>query len=545
MVTRVNNGRGNTPANRNPPPRTQQTQQGGNTPGAPGAAGIARPQDRTLTSEKVKELGLNAGWDQARIDAAIDKADKNDDNKFTAAEFDALANEMGAGADNAKVYADALLANPRFAKGWDAARQGEVQKELENRAKALLDTAADPTKTPQERLKAAQDAKDLVAKATKAARDAGYPGIATGLANEAADAKTAEQAGKIRTGDKAAFQQALKDAGSDPAKLTAIRDLLQTPEATQAQAARDQALQDLTTARDELATASEDPNANPLDLLPKLEALNQAQAAFDAAQKAFEAAQDPRAAVLTGIIDGKVSKPVADLLLAAMKDDKGGALEQNAAIKASGGNPADLEAVAQVLDWRADTAKDPATKAWAEKKTATIRSIESASEPVRKALANGFDGRTDAADFKTAAAAATTKEDLAALKAYADQRGSRGIEPFKSGDVGKRIDAVLANFDALKAEPGVWSNVTAFLGTPGKGNNGLLVSAALATTTDATLTGLQKVAEALGKEGKVDLLDKIAAGIVNLMDDRWNTAARDTRLTVFNFTPAERALLKL
>jgi hypothetical protein len=334
---------------------------------------------------------------------------------------------------------DQMMANPDAARGWDAARQGDVQKYAQQQVEAKLAEAGDKSKSPEDRRKAAEAAEKIATDTINAAERAGYPALAQGLVDEGAKAQQAVEDLKLATGDQKAVEEAIGKADGDPAKLKAIAAALP--------------------------------------------------------------ANDPRAKALTAVADGKVSEEVGEKILDALKDSDSTRGDIADALQASNGDKAAIEALAAVADYKASV-QPPETKAEIEALAKSLNTMAKASDQVRQELAKGFDDRGNKGDYERAVDAATSKEDLQALQAFVahKQITDRGFvsQVFNGQDPGPRLQAAIDNYDALKKSPEAWKQVQNLL-HDNRDNDDDLIRAGAATDDPDALRALARLAESVGE----------------------------------------------
>ena len=341
-----------------------------------------------------------------------------------------------------KVQADyeQMLKDPDATRGWDAARKGDVQKHAEAQVAAKVKEAEDASKTPEQRLAAAQEAEKIATDAIAAAERAGHHDLASGLVDEGAQAQAATQQLKLATGDREVVEQAIDDAGSDKAKLKAIAEAL-----------------------------------------PK---------------------DDPRAKALMAVADGKVADDVAEKILHALKDQDSTRGDFAEALQRCDGDKAAIEAIAAVADYKAQSQDDAGAKAEMEALAASLHAMAKAGDAVRRELAKGFDDRGNLGDFERAVDAAGSKEDLEALKAFVDHKKvsekGTGYDTFGGKDYGPRLQAAIDNFAALGGNPEVMTRIRHLM-RDDRDNKQDLIRAGTASGDPATLRALAKVAESVGE----------------------------------------------
>ncbi|MDB5098631.1 MAG: putative peptidoglycan binding domain [Cyanobacteria bacterium RYN_339] len=205
------------------------------------------------------------------------------------------------------------------------------------------------------------------------------------------------------TVDNAAFQDAIKDAGGDKAKLQQLADSLPTT--------------------------------------------------------------DARADVLKAIVGGKLSDGVGDRLLEAMQDQERTFTDFSNALQASDGRPEDFKAVADLAEAKSKVnGQFPETVQQLKQLATTMRSMTEASPAVRQALAKGFDGRTNYGDYQTAVDGVSSQADVNALKSFVDYTntaetaGGKQAQTFTQNEAG-RLATIAQNYPALATNPSVWGQV--------------------------------------------------------------------------------------
>lgn len=403
------------------------------------------PKDQALSSDQVKALGLSAGWDQTKIDAALTKADADGNNRINEDEFNNLVTEIGG--DRGTSLLEAMLENPAVVRMWklNAAEAGMIQQAAEKRIADLLAVANDTTKTPAERLQAAEQAESVVKQVKDGIRQAGLAGMRIELNDDAAAVNQALVNAKLATGDNATFQAQLKAAGGDVEKLRTLA--AQLPEGD---------------ARKELLTQ------------------------------------------LTA--DGGANSALDKKLLAALKDDKGTGLELREAVTAAGNDPASLQLVALAYETKAASFPEGDVRIQGfTAKANLLRTLagEGISPAVRAALTKGLDAKDDFAGvsdaqaaFAEAAKAATSEADFQALKAFAENRQAAGSKFFNASFI-QRIDLVIANFAALSADPTVFTNIKNWVADRKDGLKDF-TAALLAAPNQEVLNALLAVSKARG-----------------------------------------------
>lgn len=423
----------------------------------------AFPKDTTLTSDQVKELGLKAGWDQSNIDAALANADANQDGVFDAAEFDSLVADIGA--DRSKSLLQALLVDPETFERWNvqASELGGLQAEADQQIADLLEVADDQSKTPDERLEAGEAALQLARLLKSALAGAGL-GAVINMDAEIAQARQAVKNAELASGNDDVFEKELVAAGTDVNKLTAV-----------------------------------------MDQLPD---------------------NDPRKEVLESILDdGKVDGGIETNILAALKvksDKAKGIAKMEDALKAAisaipDGDVASIELVAKAYQAAAQ-GEDQAVADKFNGLSNTLTAISTATTAdVREALLKGMDGKKDykgvpegQAAFAEAAKLMDSPEDLAALKAFAEQKKANGSKYYTDTFMNK-LEHIEQNFDAFQQEPAVWDHMRNFLADK-VDNQKDVVAAFMAATDESTLNALIQFA---GERGtflaNVDNFDRLSA----------------------------------
>ena len=222
------------------------------------------------------------------------------------------------------------------------------------------------------------------------------------------------------------------------------------------------------------------------------------------------------------IAAGKVSDGVRDKLLDALKDQDSTRGDFAEALQRCGGNANDLAAIGAVADYKASI--QPAeTRAEIEAFAASVHAIEKASDGVRKELVKGFDDRGNRGDYERAVELATSQEDLAALKAFADHKAqTEGTDgpTFGRNNPSARLQAAVENYDALRRS-GDWKQVQNLL-RDNTDNKQDLVRAGIAASDPATLAALAKLAESVGENG-------VAVGLRELTLPQFKDAPAGTR----------------
>ncbi|MEB3195815.1 MAG: hypothetical protein VKP62_01290 [Candidatus Sericytochromatia bacterium] len=121
-------------------------------------------KDQVLTTDQVKHMGSKLGWDQGQLDAALNRAQGpgsgflgigGSNQEITRGEFTRLVAEMGG--NSPKVMLQTLLTDHVTFRQWNFStlNQRAIRDEAEGQGRALLRTAQDVSKSPAERLQAA------------------------------------------------------------------------------------------------------------------------------------------------------------------------------------------------------------------------------------------------------------------------------------------------------------------------------------------------------------------------------------------------------